>query len=59
MKANGVRQVDLAPQFGITQAHLSRILTGTRVPSLELAVRIANLTGIPVASLLPSSGEAA
>jgi transcriptional regulator with XRE-family HTH domain len=59
--ANGVRrsvreflartdrtQASFAEELGISEAHLSQVLTGSRSPSLQLAVKIANLSGIRV-----------
>lgn len=37
----------LAEQVGVNKATLSRIETGQRAPSLGLAVRLQNITGIP------------
>lgn len=41
---------DVAEAFGVTQAHIRHLLTGGRTPSLALALRIADVTGIPVAA---------
>lgn len=48
-------QKDFAARLGISQAHLSRIVSGAAAPSLAVAVRIADAAGIPVESLLPCS----
>jgi len=37
----------LAEQVGVNKATLCRIETGQRTPSLGLAVRLQNITGIP------------
>lgn len=43
---------ELARKLGITDAHLSMIISGKRTPSRKLAQRISTLTGIPVLNLL-------
>lgn len=40
-------QGQLAEALGIDQSHLSLIIAGHRRPSLEVAVRIEDLIGIP------------
>lgn len=45
-------QGQLAERVGITQAHMSRVVHGGRIPSLALAVRLSRATGLPVESLL-------
>jgi transcriptional regulator with XRE-family HTH domain len=45
-------QREIADQLGITEGHMSRLVTGDRQPSGKLAVRISELTGIPERSLL-------
>jgi transcriptional regulator with XRE-family HTH domain len=37
----------LAEQVGISEPHLSRILTGKRTPSLPIAVKLEAATGVP------------
>ena len=46
------KQRDLAEVFGISQPYLSSLLTRNKRPSLELAVRIEQITNgaVPVAS---------
>lgn len=43
----GMTQKELAAQLGIHETHLSAILAGRDFPSLSLAARIEDLTGIP------------
>ncbi len=43
----GQSQVWLAEQLGVTPSMVSQILSGDRSPSLKLAARIEDLTGIP------------
>ena len=44
-KQAGLSQVDLARRAGTTQALISRLETGTRVPGLEVLDRIVSATG--------------
>lgn len=48
----------MAELFGVSNAHLSMILSGQRIPSRKLAQRISERTGIPVLNLLYPSDEA-
>jgi transcriptional regulator with XRE-family HTH domain len=50
LEASDVSQMTLAAQVGISQAHISRIAAGLVVPAPALAVRLATLTGVPLAS---------
>lgn len=45
-------QAEVADTLGITQGYLSLIVSGDRQPSLDLAVRISDLTGVPVDTLI-------
>lgn len=40
-------QADLAAQLGISPSHLSEILNGKETASLDLAVKLEDITGIP------------
>lgn len=52
-KIKGLTQEQLCEEIGIvSQHHISMIETGTRAPSLEILVRIANALGITVDDLL-------
>jgi len=42
-----VTQAAVAAELGVSGGHLSDILSGKELPSLALAVRIEDLTGIP------------
>jgi transcriptional regulator with XRE-family HTH domain len=42
----------LARQLGISQSYLSEIRHGKKTPTLELALRISKVTGVPVESLV-------
>ncbi len=48
----GISAAELARQLGITDAHLSMILKGKRIPSRKLAQKISEKTGIPILNLL-------
>jgi transcriptional regulator with XRE-family HTH domain len=45
-------QTELAARLGISEGHLSHLIAGNRQPSLTLAVRISELTGIPEKALM-------
>lgn len=47
--ASGRTQRDVARELSISDNHLSMMLSGSRQPSLDLAVRIEALTGVKVA----------
>jgi transcriptional regulator with XRE-family HTH domain len=53
---NGITQAEFAARMGIGQAAVSRILNGSRRPSLPLALRIAAEANIPIESLMPPAG---
>ncbi len=50
-------QRSFAARLAISPSHLCRIVAGDKLPSLPVAVRIAEAAGIPVESLLASSHE--
>jgi len=52
MDEMAVSQRTLAKRAGITQAHLSMILSGDRTPSLPLALKLARIANIPVETLI-------
>lgn len=45
-------QEALAERLGISQAHLSMIMSGQRKPSYDLALQIENTTGVPVRAIV-------
>jgi transcriptional regulator with XRE-family HTH domain len=49
---HGYKQRELAELLEIHDAYLSQMLSGLRRPGLPIAVRIQDMTGIPVASWL-------
>lgn len=52
MDATGTTQPELAKVLGISQSHLCNVLRGNRRASGELALQIANLTNVPVETIL-------
>jgi transcriptional regulator with XRE-family HTH domain len=52
LQGTGSTQRDLAARLGITQGALSMIKNGQRVARPELALRIHELTGVPLERLL-------
>jgi DNA-binding XRE family transcriptional regulator len=46
-------QKELAQELGVTPQHLNAVLKGRVRPSLKLAIRISQATGIPVKKLVP------
>lgn len=52
LEATGSTQEQLAADLGITQSALSMIKNGLRVPRPALALRIHEITGVPLESIL-------
>lgn len=50
LRKHRIRQMDFAEAVGVTQGVISRLVSGTVKPSLDLAVRIERATGgvVPV-----------
>lgn len=50
-----VRQTDFARSVGVSQATVSKLVSGAMQPSLDLAVRIERTTGgsVPASSWVP------
>lgn len=44
----GWTQAELASRLGVTPGPVSRWLSGERAPTLEMALRIARVAGVPV-----------
>lgn len=57
LDTNGVKQAQFANDIGMSESHLSLILSGQRMPSPQLAVKIERLTKIDVRALLGISTE--
>jgi transcriptional regulator with XRE-family HTH domain len=47
LRRRNLTQRAFAAELGISEAHLSAVLSGHDSPSLDLAVRIEDITGIP------------
>lgn len=59
MSRSGRNYADIARLLGVSRPHLVYLTTGKRSPSLNLALRINTLTGIPVAAWAkPSASKA-
>jgi DNA-binding XRE family transcriptional regulator len=52
LERTGTTQQDLAKMVGISGAHLSNILKGSRRCSLKLGVALAAVTGVPVEKIV-------
>lgn len=50
---NAISQQTMAQQIGISQSVYSRIERGKKIPSHQLAVKIAKAAGVPIANLQP------
>lgn len=48
LKSTRTTQSALAAELGISDSHISEVLSGQASPSMVLADRIENLTGIPM-----------
>ena len=51
-RSGAPKQVAFAKELGISEGYLSRLISGQSQPSLPLAVRISNRTGVPIEQLL-------
>lgn len=52
MERTGTTQVELARRAGIKTPHLSMILKGSRRCSIDKALTLARVTGVPVEKLV-------
>ena len=52
MEATGTNQQELARQLGISDSHLSNILSKSRRCSLFLALKISKYTNVPIEALV-------
>lgn len=59
MEATGTNQSELAKQLGISEPHLSNILSKSRRCSLYVALKITKVTNVPIESIVewPASYE--
>lgn len=51
MRESKLTDAELARRVGVSRPHITKIRNGKRSPSLGVAVRIAEVTRLPVASL--------
>jgi len=58
-KATRTTQKVLAGRLGVTRAYVSLITSGDRQPALELAIRIAAETGVPIETLVTTPEQKA
>jgi transcriptional regulator with XRE-family HTH domain len=58
-KQTETSQTALAQKLRISKAYVSLIVKGERQPSLRLALRIEEATGVPAASMVLTSERAA
>lgn len=47
----GVRQSDIAANIGISESHMSNIVSGKRAPSLDVAKELSRETNVPVEAI--------
>lgn len=52
MERTGTSQTVLSKMSGVKPPHLSKILSRSRRPSLDKALRLAHVTGVPVEKLV-------
>lgn len=57
MLDSGWRQADLAAALNINHSYVSLILSGKRIPSLEVVQNMAAVTGIPIETLADEIGK--
>ena len=51
MDATGTNQQQLARELGISDAHLSNVLRRSRRCSLQLAVKLSQVTNVPIETI--------
>lgn len=51
------RVQEIADKAGLSRIHLSRIIHGHCVPTLDVAAKIADAVGVPLAGLLKKSSK--
>jgi DNA-binding XRE family transcriptional regulator len=52
LKSKGMTETELAEKAGVTQACINQIKTGKRTPSWRVALRLKEITGIPLERLI-------
>jgi transcriptional regulator with XRE-family HTH domain len=55
LKASRQSRRSLARDIRVSPGYVTHLLTGTRTPSLRIAKRLQDLTGIPAADFTPPS----
>jgi len=53
-KARGWTQYDVAQMLGISRARYSQYELGLRNPPIDVAIRLADLFGVPIQELFPT-----
>jgi transcriptional regulator with XRE-family HTH domain len=51
MDVRGISQVELSEMLSLSQAQISRFMSGERALSLAVILQLANITGIPAGRL--------
>lgn len=51
-RLTGMRQATIASVLGISDTHLSNIVSGKRRPNAKLAIDLSRLTSVPVESIV-------
>lgn len=57
MLDKGWRGQDLAKALGVTDSHISLLLSGKRMPSVEVLQKLASLTGLSMDTLAAEAGK--
>jgi transcriptional regulator with XRE-family HTH domain len=54
---DAIRPTDLAAKLNVSVAYASQLLSGTRIPSLELALRMLDISGVRLGPLVGATDE--
>ncbi len=49
---SGISQAELSAWVGVSPSYMSLIVSGSRVPSLRIAAKIADKANVPIESIL-------
>jgi transcriptional regulator with XRE-family HTH domain len=52
MAANGYKDQRLADELSLSRSAITRIRRGERKPSLDVALRLERITGLPIGALV-------
>lgn len=52
LSGNGLSEAEFARTIGVSQPYMNRLRRGVRSPSLKLALRLEEATGIPAGQFL-------